>query len=510
MAPVTRESFRDRLAALSPDALAAFVADLWAERGLEVDRSGSRIDARDPVTGVLEGLYVLPTGEDPATAPEEGVDVVVAVQPARDGPHAGGDLPADVRPIDAEELRRIVLYAIDRDAATGLLEEHLGYGPPRFPVREPTGRPDPDGLTAERPTRDGPRGSLGSRAVAGGSGAVAGGSAGSRDAAAVDGGDATGGPSAVSPTLGRRSALLGGVVLAGIAFVGLRSSGRDGWASLAGGPATSGDHAAGGDPSESPGGTSGDAGAPLVPWLTRDGVVDPPALAEAHARRLRDTSYGLEVERTVRAGDGSLHSRLRVDVSLAVDRTYVARVETAGPHAPAFLGIPPAQATFWSDGDTYVRRFSRGGEVTHNQFEPPDNHAGSWRYWVHTVPFGGQDGSPRAFITALFEGVRSRFAGPATANGREAFRIASEGERPTAGTFRFAGDLDAVEDVSVDALVEPDGLVASLDLSYAGEHGDGPVSVRRSVRYRGLGATAVGRPTWYAKAVEGATPTSKS
>lgn len=506
MDPVTRDSFRGRLAALPPDDFESFVADLWTARGRELRRTGRRLVARSPETDAVEVLYVLPTDGDLAAVPRAGIDVVVAARPVTDDPDAGSELPGDVRVIDADELRRIARYAVDRDTASRLLASHLDYASPGFPVREADGRRGGDDETGGGERANGHRAGPGSTASA----PDAPEARRTRHDGAVDTGEPTDGPRDWLPAFDRRAALLGGAALAGLAAVGVPSSGIRRWESPAGGQLTLGDDQAAEDPSDTPSAASAESETAVAPWLTSDGEVDPRALAAAHAGRLRETSFSLEVERAVRGTGGSLRSLLRVDVAVALDRTYVARVETAGPHAPLFLGVPPARATFWSDGETYVRRFSRADETTYNQFVPPDNHVGTWRYWVNTVSFGGRDGHARAFVAALFGGVQARIAGRTTVNGREAYRLLTWGGRPDAGTFRFAGDVDDVDDVAVDALVDVDGLVSSLDLSYAGDHGGAPARVRRTVRYPDVGDTAVDRPAWYARAIEGGTSASNS
>lgn len=501
MAPVTRESFRDRLSALSPDAFAAFVAALWRARGRELRRTGQRIVAARPGTEGEEVLYALPPDGDLDPVPAGEVDVLVVARTDAGGREPGNELPGDVRVIDADELRRIARYAIDREAAVGLLADHLGYDAPSFPARDAPGRPTSADAPGGTGNGDGRRRNRRSATAADVPDT-------DRGAEAVESGSGTGGSTDEWHTVDRRSALVGGALLAGLAAAGLRSSGVGGLASLLG--ARDAADGIAGDSSDQADGSSTPFEGRFVPGVTSEGEIEPRELADAHAWRLRDTSYTLSAERTVRGVDGSLRSSLAVDVALAADRTYVARVETAGSHAPRFLGIPPARATFWSDGETYVRRFSRGNQTTFNEFEPPDNHAGSWRYWVNTVPFGGREGSARAFVSGLFGNVRTEFAGRTTADGEGVYRFATEGARPDAGTFPFADDVEAVDDVSVDALVDGEGLVRSLDLSYAGEHLGAPARVERTVRYRDVGHTVVDRPAWYARAVGSGTSAAES
>ena len=231
-----------------------------------------------------------------------------------------------------------------------------------------------------------------------------------------------------------------------------------------------------------------------APGVTTEGVTDPGALAAAHERALADSSYRVRATRTVRHANGTLRAQLLVDVALDQNRTFLASAATRGPAAPVFLGRPPATGTYWSNGSVYVRRLTRDGETTYTAFEPPGGGAGTWRYWTRTVPFGGGQATPGGFYRGLFTAVPTRLADETP--GAEPYRLVGD-----TATAPFQTEVTDVRDVRLVASVRRDGLVQSLTLRYAGEIDGTTVRVERTVRYRDVGTTAVGRPPWFEKAV---------
>lgn len=232
----------------------------------------------------------------------------------------------------------------------------------------------------------------------------------------------------------------------------------------------------------------------LAPGVTDDGVELPGVLADAHAASLSNRSYRLVTTRTVRYENGTLRERLHLELALGTDRSYLVATETAGPAAPVFLGRPPAAAAFWSNGSTYVRRLTRGEETTYTTFQPAEG-AGTWQYWARTVPFGGQEASPRNFIDRTFTSVPTSVTDRTTVDGTTAYRLAGSratGPLPEVGTPRS---------VDLRATVTADGLVRSLTLTYAGTVDGEPVTVRRTVGYQGVGNTTVERPAWTDRAL---------
>jgi len=235
----------------------------------------------------------------------------------------------------------------------------------------------------------------------------------------------------------------------------------------------------------------------LAPGVTAEGVVASRTLAEAHVARLADRSFALSVNRTTRYPNGTLRERLRLNLSLAADRSYLVHTSTAGPQAPVFLGRPPASASFWSNGSTYTRRLTRENTTTYSQFQPTAG-AGTWQYWARTVPYGGRGGNPRGFITRTFSAVPTRVTGRVADGNGTSYRLV--GDRATAPIELGIADP---RDVRLTATVTAGGLVRSLSLSYVGTVDGQAIAVTRRFRYERVGNTTVERPPWVAQALSG-------
>jgi hypothetical protein len=240
------------------------------------------------------------------------------------------------------------------------------------------------------------------------------------------------------------------------------------------------------------------------PGVDRRGVVDAERLAEAHGTAIANASYTVRSNRTVEYANGSLRSSLVVEVALARNRTFLATAATAGPGAPVFLGVPPARATFWSNGSLYVRRFTTRGETTYNQFDPGQQFAGTWRYWARTVPFGGRSGRPGSFYTETLGVVPTRVTGRETAGNASLVHLVGRGSPGSVeGTpLDGGGSLGSARNVSLRATVDQRGVVRSLSLDYDATADGRPVHVSWTVHYRAVGRTTVGRPSWFDRAVD--------
>jgi hypothetical protein len=233
------------------------------------------------------------------------------------------------------------------------------------------------------------------------------------------------------------------------------------------------------------------------PGIDASGVVSPDALADAHGERDDNVSYTLVSNRTVTYENGSIRSELRTRIALAVNRSYLTTISTAGPEGPVLLGRPPAAATYWSDGETYARQFTRDGTTTYNTFSPPDQYTGTWQFWARTVAFGGRSGYAGQTIRRTFTAI------PTTLEGREAtanttlYRLT--GTDATSTDFA-APEIDTVENLTFDAVVDRDGLVRRIHYRFDGRIDGTPVQVERTIAYRNVGNTTVGKPAWLSRA----------
>lgn len=223
------------------------------------------------------------------------------------------------------------------------------------------------------------------------------------------------------------------------------------------------------------------------------GVTSPTLLGSAHGDRLNGTGYTLTMNRTVRYANGSLRSHLRVHVALDANRTHLANISVRGHAAPVLLGRPPATASFWSDGDTYLRRLVRDNRTIHNEYDPPDSYAGTWRYWVHTAALNGR---PAADVTRTVAPFHTRTLQSQQSDGT-VYVIRGDrlrgNETPTAWASR--------ENATLVAHVTRSGLVRDYRTEYTtATDGGEPVTVTRTVTFTAVGNTTVGPPPWYDRA----------
>lgn len=436
MPPISQGDFADLLGDLSVEQRREFLADLYAARGWETRVQGGSVRARNE--GTVRELRL----DTDLTSGDAGT---------------GTDGTADVRVLDAVDLYRVCLYGIDREDCDALFREH--FGRPLPPSEE-----GPDGTIA-RPT----------------------------------------GADSEEPSRGRESRRdRRTIVLVLIATLGL-IGGTGAYAAVGGlgsldspqvDSAPTDPAAEGGGPAETA--TPTDS-TPFPPGLTREGVTEPGALGAAHEASIDGEGYVLLSNRTVRYENGTVRSRLALRVALGVNDTYLAEAATAGPHAPKFLGLPPARATYWSNGTLYLRRAADGNATTYNSFVPPNGDVASPQYWVSTVAFGGRVGNrPGTFFESVFASVPTRIE-VRTPGPTDTYRLVNRGTIRTSDP-PFAGEVSNVRDVVLIARVDERGVVRSLHLGYTGVVGGETVRVDRDIAYRAIGNTTVGRPPWFERA----------
>jgi hypothetical protein len=237
------------------------------------------------------------------------------------------------------------------------------------------------------------------------------------------------------------------------------------------------------------------------PGVNERGVVSPEALADAHGARDDDRSYTLVSNRTVRFANGTVRSAFRLRIALAENRSYLATISTNGSRGPVLLGRPPASAAYWSDGETYARRLTREGTTTYNTFTPPDQYTGTWRFWARTVAFGGRSGYAGQTIRRTFRAVPTTLVGQERVDDTTLYRL--RGDEATSTDFA-APEIDAVSNLSFAATVDRDGLVRRIHYRYDGRIDGVRVGVERTIAYRNVGNTTVGKPAWLPRALNAA------
>ncbi|MFB6204908.1 MAG: hypothetical protein ABEJ05_00040 [Haloglomus sp.] len=234
--------------------------------------------------------------------------------------------------------------------------------------------------------------------------------------------------------------------------------------------------------------------------LTAREVTDATELSQAHGARLTNTSFVLISNRTAVTPNGTLHSRLDVYLEAGASaQTYRAWISTAGPGGPVFLGQPPASASFWSDGETYLRRLTRGNQTVYNEFMPPFGYAGTRKYWIEVVAL---DGTAERDIVAAFGSFRTRVTGRTTVNGTTVYRVVGT-DALSDGFVDDNEDIVAARNARLVANVTERGLVRSYRITYRGTLPDGTVvDVVRRIRYRNVGNASVTDPPWYRRAIK--------
>lgn len=235
------------------------------------------------------------------------------------------------------------------------------------------------------------------------------------------------------------------------------------------------------------------------PGITAEGVVSPEQLALAHSRAVENVSYRLRSNRSTYYPNGTLRSRIDIDLRLARNRTHLVAVRTAGPRGPVILGVPPARGRYWSNGSLYVSRLTRDGETSYSLTRASEGPIATWRYWAGTAAFGGESSYAAARYAGFFGDIPTSVVGRRTTNGTTRYRLRGEGAQSPS----FAvGPADAVEAVKLTATVDRAGFIRSLRLRYRVRTDDGRrYRVDWRIRYSERGNVTVGEPPWLDRAV---------
>jgi hypothetical protein len=247
-----------------------------------------------------------------------------------------------------------------------------------------------------------------------------------------------------------------------------------------------------------------DAPGAYPPGVTADGVVAPDRLARAHVRTIENVSYRLHSNRSTYYTNGSLRSRIDLDLRLSRNRSHLARVRTAGPRGPVILGRPPASAVYWSNRSVYASRVTRGDDTIYSVLDASANPFATWNYWSGTAGFGGESSHPAARYAGIFRDVPTTLAGETTTDGTTVYRL--QGRR-TRGAAFAVGPVDAAgpagPEPALRATVTGDGLVRSLHLRYRAFQDGEEYVVDWRIRYRQVGNVTVEEPPWLDRAVAG-------
>lgn len=280
----------------------------------------------------------------------------------------------------------------------------------------------------------------------------------------------------------------------------------------------------------------------LVPGVTRERVVDPFSLVDAHITGVTAASYSVRRTTTVRTANGSLRTRRVVSARVeSGGERYRLERSVAGP-AAARVQLPPGRFDLWTDGERFLSAFTpRNGSTTGYARIAPDRYLAQRGYYgppptrgsllallsafevrpalageggAGAVGPNGTTVAPARAPTSTRDPERARAddgatAGPPRQGGTATTAVAGStagyrliGEtlvRPSA--LSAVGPGDGARNASLALSVDHRGRVRGYDLRYTATIADEPVRVAQRTRYE-LGGVRVDRPAWYESALD--------
>lgn len=436
MPPIPSERFGRLFRGLDPDERVAFVAELWATRGWQTTVDGTSVVVTREAKS--ERILIVDPGRFGTPALED-IDVLVVARDRTAVRNAAAD--AGVRYLTPEDVRELLLYGLERSTAAFLFQRT--FGQPLEPASE---------TAPTRPERV--------RAVG------------------------TSLANAVSARGDRRHLI---VLLAVGLLVG----------AAVGGPAltTQQDTTAvspvetitPGDPGAIGAGTATQTAtaAPELasderpPGLGEQTLVDHVALADAHVEAVGGTARTLRMAATGPPDTPLLNGREAWNVTARIEHPRLYRHDTT-TQFPAANGSTSLTVRIYADGETKFRQARLGTETSYQ------------RYPIETTgDASGFASDVREYLLQFLAGDDSTVECVATLAGNGdcfAYRVVVTGA--PAAVHDDASDYRAV------AIVQDDGVVASLDVRYTVPVDGERVPVRFQLAYDDIGETTVTPPTW--------------
>lgn len=194
----------------------------------------------------------------------------------------------------------------------------------------------------------------------------------------------------------------------------------------------------------------------LAPGVTNEGVVDPAALADAHASALRNRSFTMTVERTILNANGTVRSRLIATMALSRDRRYHMHVRVGGP------------------------------DFSEYEWPPPRGEVRTWRYWMNFYLFGNSiEGELRDLFSEI-GGPRAQTV--SRSGGRTIVRATTQ--------TKAAGTGKSSRIVGFRSVIDGQGIVRRLTYSRVNATTNGVVRSVHAIRFTRIGTTSVGDSGW--------------
>lgn len=219
------------------------------------------------------------------------------------------------------------------------------------------------------------------------------------------------------------------------------------------------------------------------PGLSAEGVTDPLALADAHRDALSNASYAMTTTTTFQRPNGSI-------LSEAITRRRVARggssfsVVNARSQANDTrpLGIGHVELAVWAnETESVSARRSDAAGPTYRQHSRDDAPLEPDEQW----------GLVYSAMDATNTTVVNRFE----RNDTSLFRVVSTAQPGQGSVFASRSNYSLV------AVVDSQGVVRTLQLTYWSSFDGEPAIVSRTIQVSNLGNTTVERPPWYQQAM---------
>lgn len=223
----------------------------------------------------------------------------------------------------------------------------------------------------------------------------------------------------------------------------------------------------------------------LAPGLTRQGVIDPLAVAEAHESLLASRSETVRLRRAVRYENGDLRSRRVQETRVTGDRRRFHTVITvAGPHPP-FFGD---RLEFYSDGQTVVQATVLPNRTSFFRIPLKRYRAENDIDVVLSSPDAGA-------VFLLFAAIETRMTASIERPGRTRYRLrGTRLLRP--GMLAEAEDVRNPRNVSLSAVVDERGVLVQYSLRFDAILDGRNVTVAKSGSHSAIGNTTVEPPEW--------------
>lgn len=228
----------------------------------------------------------------------------------------------------------------------------------------------------------------------------------------------------------------------------------------------------------------------LAPGLTGEGVVNATALATAHARVLRNTSYTSRHQQVIRGANGTVQLHYEVVTTVSADRARVRermRVKEGSFSTPGDVDPSlPRRATLWLGPQQTLRRVTYlNGTTAVKQLAP--EQAEFRRRSYNTSANQVRD---------ILGGATTTVTERATRNGTRMYQVTAtdwpHGEYP----FIFSGE-GTVQNATLSLMTTEEGLVRRYRGQYTLDQPDGGtrlITIER--RYWDVGNTTINRPDW--------------